>query len=62
MTVIAPKVLRVELLVKFRAMGITFGTVRKGWEIDLPRIEVVWKDAPSIHMDERGVRLDVWVE
>jgi len=60
--VLTPKIIRVELVVKFRALGVTFGTVSKSWIIALPRIDVVWDDAPEIHLNERGIRLDVWVE
>ena len=62
MNVIAPRVIRVELHVKFRTGPIYWGAVRRAWTIDLPKIDVVWQEAPSIHLNERGVKLDVWVE
>lgn len=62
MNVIAPRLLRVELSVKFRSFGVTVGTLRRAWTIDLPPIDGVWQCAPAIHFGERGVRLDVWAE
>lgn len=62
MKAFVPHVVRVDLSVKFRSFGITFGTLSRTWALTLPPMDVVWQGAPSIHLNERGVRLDVWVE
>lgn len=54
--------LRVELSVKFRSFGITWGTIRREWRFELPPEVVVWQPKPMVHLDERGVKLDIWTE
>lgn len=58
-------VLKVRLAVKFRSFGITWGTVSRAWQWVIPPLSGEWAtvDArPELHFDERGVRLDIWVE
>ena len=62
MNVIATRVIRVELAVKFRSFGVTLGTVRRSWALRMPPCSAMLADTDQLHFDERGVRLDVWVE
>lgn len=54
--------LRIDLSVKFRALGITFGILSRHWSFAVPPEFVVWQPHPVVHLNERGVKLDVWVE
>lgn len=62
MNVIAARVIRVELAVKFRSFGVTWGTLRRSWALRMPPCSVMLSDTDQLHLNERGVRLDVWVE
>lgn len=62
MDAITPRMIRIELSVKFRTGPIVWGTLRKNWIVDLPEGLSMWRDAPAVHFNERGVKLDVWVE
>jgi hypothetical protein len=60
-------ILRVALTVKFRSFGVTWGTVSRAWQWVLPPVPSEWADIaalelPDMHFNERGVKLDVWVE
>jgi hypothetical protein len=63
----AVTVLAIDLQVKFRAFGITFGTVKEAWRIPLAvRFEDVLHVLPTVppvlvDFDQRGVRLKVQV-
>lgn len=51
--------LHVILRVKFRAFGVTFGTLSETWDVPLPL--VVADDQRLIQFDQRGVRLEVFL-
>ena len=58
-------ILRVALTVKFRSFGVTWGTVSRAWQWVLPPVPSEWADMgalPELKFNERGVKLDVWVE
>ncbi len=52
-------ILNVNLAVKFRAFGITFGTVTQGWNIPLDLPALISLPAKLIAFNERGVQLNV---
>lgn len=55
-----PVIVDIDLSVKFRAFGITFGTLTQAWSIPVPNV----MSTPDLHLhvltfNQRGVRLQV---
>ncbi len=61
-TVTDRRMIRVDLAVKFRIGCVTLGSLRRSWALKMPLPDLLLTETPSIHMNERGVRLDLWVE
>jgi hypothetical protein len=57
---------RFQLEVKFRAMGVTFGSVKKQWQFELSVQGVRWHEVPfepndrAYTLNERGVKVKIW--
>jgi len=62
------KTITIYLSVKFRAFGITFGTMKEAWEVNLNNVSkpfnsIPWTEAPTGNKlyDKQGIKLIVGI-